>query len=276
MLTTRLWGALALASAALALPSPATAEQVPPGLAATTTSETGCKEIVVARAARTTSLRPLVPTRYSLNPVNPANPIASRTNVTTYTCDSVAVDGAPAVGAQPTTVVIGSASITARDGAATPGSYILWYGTDNPVLFAKYQRLGFPVSRIQPNTEFSLGETTSRLHWDIAGEGLDYRLDAVGTEATTQNVPSGSNFYYDSPRGDLHWVFTNDARTSNSVINADFSQLQPLAPPFLAQDNLQCVPASLPPCALPTVEAPGAPFTGNYLRGSWTSELTLE
>jgi hypothetical protein len=180
------------------------------------------------------------------------------------------VDGAPAVGTQPTTVVIGSAVIKARDEVPTSGQYLLWYATDNPVLWAKYQRLGFPVSRIQPDTEFSLEETTNpRWHWNIAGAGLDYRLDAIGNTSTQSPAAPSGNFYFDGPRGDLHLAFTNTATVSPATINADFTQLQPFQA-LPTGDQFLCIPAKTPPCS---EDARGAGF--NIVRGSWTSDLTL-
>jgi hypothetical protein len=269
MLTKRFWAALALAAAALALPAPATAdpEQIPPGLESTTTSETGCKEVNIQRASLISQVDPLVPDRYDLFRLSA---IGTRVIITTYTCDEIVVNGAPAVGTQPTTVVIGAVQITGRDDKAATGQYILWYGTDNPVLFAHYQRLGLPVSRIHPTIDFSLGETTSDLHWKIAGAGLDYRLDAVGTEST--NVTEfPANFYYDGPRGDLHWLFDNTAAVSTASVNADFTQLQPVQNPFLVNSQMICIPTKAPPCDR---AATGTSF--QYARGSWISNLTLK
>jgi hypothetical protein len=273
MLSRRFWVTLALASAALIIPSSATAK-VPPGLESTTTDESGCVEIGVLRAGSLTALRTVVPTRYTLLVPNPNAPNAGRVIVTTYTCDQVLVDDhSTADAAQPTTVVIGSASITHRGGDPISGQYILWYATDNPVLFAKYQRLGLPVSLLRhQDAQISLGDVTSNLHWTIAGDGLDYDLSAIGTETAT-TTRSTSRWFYDGPRGDLELTFTNTFGVSSAQIIADFSQLQPLVP-LLPNETLSCIPAARPSPTCPPA-ASGVTFPGSYARGSWTSDMTL-
>lgn len=273
MLARRFWATVALASTALFTHAPATAE-VPPGLAMTTTKESGCVEINVPRASPLTVLRTLVPTRYTLLVPNPTGaPSAGQVVITTYTCDQVLVDGHPSTDAEPTTVVIGSAGISQRDGAPDSGQYILWYGTDNPVLFAMYQRLGLPVSLLpRPSTEFALGDVTSNLHWTVTGDGLDYDLEAIGTESAT-TATSTSHWFYDGPRGDLELAFSNAFRVSSSQIIADFSQLQRL--PLLSRPTLVCIPGAVPAPTCPDATS-GVSFANSYARGSWTSEMTLD
>jgi hypothetical protein len=271
MLTRMFWATLLLV-AALAVSAPATAAD-PPGRATTTTAESGCVELIVARAGLITAVRELVPDRYTLSTLN-AN--ATRMNLTTYTCERIDLGGAPATdGAQPTTVVIGSAPITARDGVPTPGSYLLFYGTDNPVLFSQYQRLGLPVSFIpHTSSELDLGDVSSTLEWTLAGNGFDYHLKAVGDAAAVTLTGTTANFFYDGRHGDLRLRFANDdLRQSGSRITADLSQLEPLVP-LLAQPGLACIPMGIPPCQLQ--DPPSTLFAPSYLRGSWTSTLAFE
>ena len=150
---------------------------------AATTDEQDCREANVSRAVLTSRLDPLVPDRYSLLQITAT---ASRLALTTYTCARVSVDGQPVAGHdKPTTVTIGSAVVTHRDGEQLPTQqqYILWYGTDNPVLFAKLQQTGLPVSFLPGSSgTASSDEGVTTIDWAIRGAGLDYQLQAEGSE----------------------------------------------------------------------------------------------
>ena len=252
--------ALGLVAAGLTLTTtaPAAAEDLP-STAEVTTDEQDCHETNIARAVLTSELDPLVPDRYTLVQVGP---IASRFFVTTYTCSQVSVDGQPVVGhAKPTTVTIGSAAVLTRDGQPLPSQqqYIVWYGTDNPVLFAKLQQTGLPVSFLpgSSTTITSAGATTT-VEWAIRGAGLDYDEKAVGTEPATAPQASTSTWWHDGPKGDLRITYTNLLAASSAVITADFRSNELLSQ-IIALPNL--------------LQINGVPF--GYIRGSWTSQVSF-
>lgn len=282
---TRTLAALGLAATALAVAttSPATAEDDPTtatteavtdvGTAAVTTNEQDCHETNIARAVSAALLRDLVPARYDLLAPNPAVPTTGRITVLTYTCFGVSVDGQPVVGRdKPTTVTIGTAAVKARDGvtlAATPSAnaqqYILWYGTDNPVLFAKLQQTGLPVHFLRPSTgtttDFTSTGTSNTLAWDIRWPGLDYTQSVTGPEPTVDPATrpaTTSTFWFDGPQGDLSVTYTNHTISTNAPVTADFRANDVLQPRVLNQ-GLLVINGSFP-----------------YIRGGWTSAVKVE
>ena len=260
MYTRRVIAALGLAAASLsvAMAPPAVADELP-SAAAVTTDEQDCRETNILRAVLTSKVDPLVPDRYRLLQITPT---ASRLIVTTYTCSQVSVDGQPVVGRdKPTTVSIGSAVITHRDGVQLPTTqqYIVWYGTDNPVLFAKLRQTGLPVSFLPGSsaTAASDGGTTT-VEWAIRGAGLDYVQQAEGTWPVTDPRASTSTWRYDGPNGDLRITYDNLLVTSTAVITADFTGNELLSEII----------------ALPTLlKINGVQF--GSARGSWTSQVSF-
>jgi hypothetical protein len=260
MRITRTLAALALVAAGLALAphAPAGAEERTSG-ALVTTDEQNCYETNITRAVLTSQLEALVPDRYTLLQITP---IASRFTITTVTCSRVTVDGQPAVGRdKPTTITIGSAVVTHRDGQQLPRQqqYIVWYGTDNPVLFAKLQQTGLPVSFLpSSNATVSSNGATSTITRAIRGAGLDYDETAVGTEPTAAQQATISVWWHDGPMGDLRITFSNQFASSTAVITADYRGNEVLSR-IIASPNL--------------LQINGATFV--YVRGSWTSEVSF-
>ena len=260
MCARRVIAALGMAAAGLTLatPMPASAADAVPS-AVVVTDEQDCRETNVARAVLTTGLDPLVPDRYSLFQLNAT---ASRLIVTTYTCSRMSVDGQPVVGhAKPSTVTIGSAAVTHRDGVQLPTQqqYILWYGTDNPVQFAKLQQTGLPVSFLPGSSStVTSGGGTTTIDWAIRGAGLDYDQQAVATEPVTDPESRTSFWWHDGPKGDLMITYDNVRALSTAVITADFTDNQVLSEII----------------ALPTLlKITGVPFT--FVHGSWTSKVSF-
>ena len=229
--------------------------------AAVTTAEVGCRETNVPRAVLTSGLDPLVPDRYTLLRTTAT---ASRLTVTTYTCSEVSVDAQPVVGQdKPTTVTIGSATVSHRDGQPLPSNqqqYIVWYGTDNPVLFARLQQTGLPVSLLPRarTTVNSGGATITAVDWAIRGAGLDYDENAEGTEPVAAPQVSTSIWWYAGPKGDLRITYSNLLAASSAAITADFRSNELLS-------QIVVLPSLL--------QINGASFA--YLRGSWTSQITF-
>jgi hypothetical protein len=267
MRLTRILVAFGLAATVLTLTAvPAIAEDPTSTVAAVTTNEQDCHESSVTRAVLTSKLRELVPARYTLVQVGP---VASRFIVTTYTCSQVSVDGQPVVGNdKPTTVTIGSAAVSARDGVSAPSQYILWYGTDNPVLFAKLHQTGLPVSFL-PRADATITDngTTHTVRWALRGAGLDYDLTATNgpepaTDPATGPVTGTTRWWYDGPEGDLLITYTNRIATANAPVTADFTGNEMLGAPgnLVAQTSL--------------LQISGVAFP--YVRGSWASTVEFQ
>lgn len=244
------------------LAPPVAAEPTPTPAAAVAMDEQDCSETNVSRAVLTTGLDPLVPDRYTLARITPT---ASSLVVTTYTCNQVSVDGQPVVGQdKTTTVTIGSATVTHRDGQPLPSTdqqYVLWYGTDNPVQFAKLQQTGLPVYFL-PKSSVDTGTVGSNItiDWAIRGAGLDYDMLVTATQPVAAPVNRTTVWWYDGPQGDLQMTYDNVRTTSTAKIVADFTANDVLSdiivlPRLLILDN-------------PTV-------TFTFIRGSWTSQVVF-
>jgi hypothetical protein len=151
---------------------------------------------------------------------------------------------------------IGSAAITARDGAPTTGFYVLWYATDNPVLFAKMQQTGMPVAFL-PRSDCTVeaGPVTCNLNWAIRGAGLRASCTQSAPSRRPPRPPSALSWYHDGPFGDLRITFHNEMRpVSTAAVTADFTRNEVLQPMLVS------------PAVITGVPSP-------YLRGTWTSEL---
>lgn len=259
----RVIAALGLAAASLAVPvtAPAAADAAA-AAAGVTMDERDCRESNVSRAVLTSELRQLVPERYQLLQVGP---IGSRLVVTTYTCSRVSIDGQPVVGRdKSTTVTIGSAVVTHRDGEqlSSQQNYIIWYGTDNPVQFAKLQQTGLPISFLPRSsaTVASDGVTTT-VEWAIRGAGLDYDETILGTEPVGDPDAFTGTWWYDGPNGDLKITYNNVLARSSAVVSADFT----------GNELLRRIITS------PTLlHLNGTTIGMRYARGSWTAQVSFE
>jgi hypothetical protein len=265
---TKTLAALGLAATGLAVATttPAVADDPPSTTAAAvTTDEQGCHETQIQRAVTMSSLRPLVPTRYGLFPVNPAG-TTGRITATSYTCAAVSVDGQPVVGRdKTTTVTIGSARVNARDGQpllSSQGEYILWYGTDNPVLFAKLQQTGLPVVFLRRSTGSVTSDgVTNTVDWSIAEAGLDYTVSLTGPVPATDPATrpeTSTTWWFDGPKGDLKIIYTNHTLSTPVPVNADFTANAVLKDRVVA-------PAAL--------VINGGVF--QYIQGGWTSDVSF-
>jgi hypothetical protein len=259
MYTRRVIAALGLAAAALTTGTtmPASADEPQPA-AAVTMDEQDCRETNVGRAVLTSGLDPLVPDRYTLLRISPT---ASRVIVTTYTCAEVSMDAQPVVGhTKPTTVTIGTATVTHRDGQQLPTEqqqYILWYGTDNPVQFAKLQQTGLPVSFLPASSVTATSDAgTTTIDWVIRGAGLDYTEQAVAVDPVTNPSTRTTTWWHDGPKGDLSITYDNLLANSTAMLTADFTGNELLSEII----------------ALPTLlKISGVTFT--FVSGSWTSQV---
>ena len=210
-----------------------------------------CHEVAIPRAVTTSGLRQLVPERHTINTLTPT---ASRLWIITVTCESVRVEpGSDHSPARRTTYTLGAVPLTASDGVPTTDDYLLWWGTDNPEEAAKLRQLGLPVT-FQPHTASTVSEdgATNTLAFDLRGGGLDYRVDAVGTEPGT-TLTSSEMWRRSIARRRQR---ASSRSVSTAVTTADFSSLEPLIP-ILASP----------------VRPTNVPFT--YFRGGWTITAEL-
>lgn len=236
--------------------------------AGTVVSENDCFEVLVVRSVVTAQVAELVPDRYALPTTDTMTLF-----IYNYTCRSVTVDGHPNVGEDKTTsVTVGAVQVTSIDGQ-TPtefSAYVLWFGTSNPVQFAKLQQSGWPVS-FQPRTKSTIpaapapGDVTT-VHFAFRGAGLDYDLTSLVVEPVVHPDDGYISFWADTPAGQqlrllIHNVASSDdARTSSTTAQlSGIGVLQPL----LTDPRFNTIPQ------------PGNTARSSYGRGSWQSQLLL-
>jgi len=278
MHTRRLIAALGLAAAALA--STATTATAEPTPTKASTAENDCSEIAITRATNAPDAQAVIPSRYGISETNPG---VGRLFVHTYTCQALTIDGQPVVGGnRPTTISIGSVAVNTLDGTTLAGgfnAYILWFGTDNPVLFAKYQQLGLPVRFLKPDTGTTTTLTTdgaiTAIDWAIRNPGINYDVVTKGAIEPPTTTRQGADifFWYDTGAHDLRLTYHNTAirPSSSAPVRAD------LRGATLATDLMRIKDATVAGGPLiPPSEDPDATINLAYTRGSWTAVLKLD
>lgn len=244
----------------------------PPG-SSVIADERGCTEVAYNRNGSRAAVEPLVPSRFQLrSPLIGGVPATDRVIllVNELSCEDVTVEGYPTGSeGRSTTTLIVSASFNAVDGAPRTGVYVLWHATDNPVLFARYQQLGWPIELLSPESTFEAGTTEAgspQFAFTFAGAGWDHSLTAVPTTAPGPVTRSTASYWHDvsvedhtSDSGQAGTVsyricYVNDASLGRAAVTGDL-RTTPLAsvtavPPLL--DN----------------------YGGFLLEGGWSSTLT--
>jgi hypothetical protein len=240
-----------------------------------TTQEGDCFETSDRRPVSLEQVRAYVPQRYDVRssvitagpPVWLGQPGALVADVgfTDYVCASLAVDGhAP----RPTIVSLGTVAVN-RDGQAA--TLILWFGTDNPILFARLRQLGADVHFIPRSTYDETVDAAGRRqiavrYVDDGPGGLDYdRTITLIDRVTTPpgNVPrtSTGRFWHLGSRGELSVVFENA-----------------FEPNWTASVCFHVEPDSLPArYGITDIANPGSCFPGprTFAQGSWRGTYTL-
>jgi hypothetical protein len=231
-------------------------------------SENDCFEVLVLRTVVTAEVAELVPERYGL----PATPTTTL-YLYSYTCRSVSVEGQPQVGRdKTTTVTVGAVQVSSIDGQPPTefSTYVLWYGTNNPVQFAKLQQSGWPVT-FQPRTTSSIPDAPApadvgTIDFSCRGGGLDYDLHNQVIEPVVLPDDGYISFLADSPDGRtlrllIHNVaFSDGARTISTTGQlSGIDVLQPL----LTDPRFNTIPQ------------PGNTARFSYGRGSWDSQLLI-
>jgi len=297
MRTKRLIAALGLGAAALAIgaPAPAAVEGHPDVAAGRTTlvstQESGCFEVPVTRAVVLAKVDPPLPSRYVAR-AQATNANNGTVSIITNTCEDIRVNrlgnpvdlpdaadqaAEPDVDpGRPTITTIGAVPLQSRDGVATTGSYLLWYGTNNRVLFDKLDRIApdFPVF-FMPDSVSTVTEATHQVLWQIRGE-QDYDVPVtVPADTSAQTKRNDVVFYYDTVDGrSLRWTYTDQFQE----IRSGTATTPPLATPaepidlsrmeladWLVLPSLQTIPATN------VTTSVGVTF----IRGSWNSHVEV-
>ena len=182
------------------------------------TEETNCFETADRRPVLFADVDAYVPDRYTVVPaVAPTPPawtgapgaIVGSVGFQDYVCEGLSVNGHAG---RPTIVSLGVVAVR-RDGV--PASYILWVGTDNPLLFARLRQLGvdtyfIPQSTYSETTNL-LGQREITVEYVSRGPGgLDYTRNLVVTSAPLLNpAPSTGTFYHLGSRGEVRFPYAN-------------------------------------------------------------------
>jgi len=222
------------------------------------TQETDCIEVPFFRLGSTEAVREIVPSNYTVREVRPGNVALTFIE---YHCESITVDGKHSL---PTTVTLGSVPIVSRDGEPLSGTgYVLWLGTDNPILAARYRQLGIPAEFV-PHSSFTFTQENvpgvgSKVRFDLIGDRLDHAVESLVITEPAQGPirhAQGGVFVYEGNEGWARLSFFNDVR-----------------PPGAATTSATIEPTS----EIASLLASPLTFTGRtqYIRGDWTGTTQL-
>jgi len=173
-----------------------------------------------------------------------------------YVCESLSVNGHRP---RPTIVSIGTVLVTRDNANAT---YVLWVGTDNPLLFARLKQLGVKTYFIPRS---SYGETTNELGQrvitvDYVGAGptgLNYtRTITVLTTPVGPTSQSVGTFYHLGRNGEVRFRWLNTTLPTGTA-NVCF-EVGPESIPTDYGITSFCFPSPRP-----------------FFRGSWTGTHEL-
>lgn len=264
------WVSAVIGGAAITgMSAPALAEEIPGHDGRIThqtflsTDERDCHEINIPRATVYAATDGLVPDRYTVA----ALPTFARVRIIDYVCESLTVDGQPH--ARQTQVTIGAVQL-AQQGTSTP-YYILWLGTDNPVLAARYRQLGIPAVNLAGSTSLvtltPAGGLNVTLQYTTDDPSEPSELDhTITTRAPIAPLPvptpgSQLRLFHDDERGQTQVVFNNlESAATAGVITADLTRIRPLA-------DIIVFPSLL------TIGGTTS-FGGSTIRGSWEATVT--
>lgn len=232
------------------------------------TEETNCFETQDRRPVLLAQAEEYVPDRYVVRAtpappppawLGPTGVLVANVGFVDYVCESLSVNGHRGV---PTIVSLGTVAVT-RDGVNT--DYILWVGTDNPLLFARLQQLGVEAYFI-PRSTYSetideQGRRQITVNYIGAGEGgLNYtRTITVLTTPTGPQRTSVGRFYHLGSKGEVYFEYANTLEP-NATANVCFDVAPGSLPTEYGITNFPdlCFPAPRP-----------------LRRGSWTGTIRL-
>ena len=225
---------------------------------ATWTVEQGCTEVNEARLADPAAVGAALPEGW--RPRVLANGRA-QTFFVDYTCDSLEVDGGP--GRRTTVSMLVALGSTRTDGTPGTRNWVLWHGTDNPLLVRSLKQSGVE-SRFLPRTEVAVGRADGRVVLEVRyvddrpGAGLDYVRRTSAPTPTGELVEApGGVFSFPTEAGVVEVAYANRTRTVRPVTTS------------------QSFAATSLPRALGIADLPPTTSTSLSLtEGSWTSTLT--
>jgi hypothetical protein len=212
LLVTGISAALTVTTVAAALSlgvAPAHAQPVPDSV-----TMNDCVDAIVRRAGLTTLVRPAVPERYGLSPLNPAGrPPGSAVSffIIDIYCEDVTVHGRRSV---PTTTSYVVSQITSIDGQPVPvGTHYctLYIATNNPQLFALFRSAGLPVEflRTISTTVTPLSDTSTQVAYNIDSDefGHTYTVASLPPQEPYRFDPGGT-WLYDGKHGtcSITWI----------------------------------------------------------------------
>jgi len=235
------------------------------------TQENECFETADRRPVPIEFVRQYVPARYTPEVIAAPGPPAWPTpgqpvgvvGFTDYVCESFSVNGHSP---RPTIVSMGVVSFIARDGIPQRGLYVLWVGTDNPLLFVRLRQLGVTTYFI-PRSNYtetvmtaSGGTNTTEITVNYVGNGPDsltYTRRISATEGVLPAPPDGpaSGWFHLGSKGEVAFTF--------------FNHFQPFG---RAAVCLEFEPGSIPTqFGLTGFPTPGScfPTLRLFIRGSW-------
>jgi hypothetical protein len=222
------------------------------------TSEKDCQEIVFTRLGNTQSVREVVPSNFIVTEFQPGTvPM----QFTEYHCETISVDDKfdnnvdDNKDERPTTVTLGSVPVTLPNGKG--GRYLLWLGTDNPILAARYRQLGFPAEYL-PHTSFSVTGTQGKVLYEFIGDELDHTLQFTAPVPTTEVPPSPTStltLLHEGSEGLVQLKFVNDTLNLGPQRNGPLTTVQIDPTSYIAS-----LLASSPTFSIPVT----------YVSGGWT------
>ena len=169
------------------------------------------------------------------------------------------VDSADGHAGRPTIVSIGTV-LMYREGV--PAEYILWYGTDNPLLFARLQQLGVDAHFIPRSTYSETDDEQGRrqIRVDYVGNGpggIDHtRTITVLTAPTGTTREDTSTFYHLGSRGEVRFDYAL-LLEANGTANVCFEVGEESLPLHYGITSF-CYPG-----------------TRTFFRGGWTGTIQL-
>jgi hypothetical protein len=155
--------------------------------------------------------------------LGPVDAKVVQANLEDLVCGSVSVAGHQP---QPMIVSIGLVRVT-RDGIRT--WYVLWMGTDNPLLFAQLRQLGV-TSYFIPHSSYS--ETTNELGQrvitvntvDDGPGGLNYTRTITVVNEPTIAVSGPGSAYHIGRRGEVAFTWSSSAKSGSAKVCFDLQE----------------------------------------------------
>jgi hypothetical protein len=198
------------------------------------TEEQNCFETIDRRPVPIELVRSYVPAAYIpaafTSPGPPVWPVAGQAvgsvGFTDYVCESFSVNGHQP---RPTIISMGVVVLDPAHAGVPPRRlYVLWVGTDNPLLFARLQQLGVNVYFI-PRSSYTQVATTApdgtprtEIIVNYVGNGpggLDYTRTITATEGVAPTPADGpaSGWYHLGSKGEVALSFMNDFASAGTA-----------------------------------------------------------